>query len=187
MSGWHVLAVSPPSTNSDCRPRLRNLNPSSEPPECSYVNLDACSICWAKCRPHADPSNPAPHWFYPGWCSICSSWLPPLWDNRRTHASITVCCVTHQSAVREGKLVRDTVCRVSIDLPHDAAASAAKSSDSHLHLHAVVITVWASAVIAHMSHCRVYTCIYIVYAYVYIYTHMYMLCYFVYWFNTVML
>lgn len=166
VSGWQVrFHWTTPSTNTDCSRRLKNPKPSSEPWECSYVNLDACSICSAKYLRQANPSNPVPHWFYPGWCSICSSCLPPLWDNKRTHASITVSCVTHQSAVREGKLVRDTVCWVSIDLPH-AAASAAKSPGSHLHLHTVIITGQASGVLARISHCLV--CVYIcMHVYVY--------------------
>ena len=80
-----------------------------------------------------DPSTRDPHWFCPGWCSICSSWLPPLWDNKRTHAPITVCRVTHQSAVREGKLVRNTVHCASIDAAR-TAASFIKSSGLTLFL-----------------------------------------------------
>lgn len=75
-------------------------------------SLYLCWVCLRRCLFQTvgrDRSSRDLHWFRPGWCSICSSWLPPLWDNKRTHAPITVSCVTHQSAVREGELVKNTV------------------------------------------------------------------------------
>lgn len=87
-------------------------------------NFEFLHLClvWLRSRPVQagwhDRSSRDPHWFFPGWCSICSSWLPPLWDDKRTHAPITVCCVTHQSAVREGKGEDHGVLHVSPSCSH---------------------------------------------------------------------
>jgi len=134
--GWRRKCYTPWITLLWQRHRPKNMISSRNTWVCVPISRHL-GLLWSAGGPRpavgSDPSTRDPHWFCPGWCSICSSWLPPLWDDKRTHAPITVCGVMHQSAARGGTLVKNTVCCASVDPPH-TAASIVKSSSLYFYV-----------------------------------------------------